>query len=54
MPNKSKAPSKKPGASAPSRKAPGPKAKRLKIEGDWQDAVTKSFKKKKPPEGWPK
>jgi hypothetical protein len=40
----------------PSRKAakPGPKPQRLKIEGDWKEAVARSFKKKKPPEGWPK
>lgn len=34
--------------------APGPKAERLKIEGDWQEAVKKSLAKKKPPGGWPK
>jgi hypothetical protein len=32
----------------------GPKPQLLKIKGNWEDAVTKSFKKKKPPEGWPK
>lgn len=34
--------------------APGPKPERLKIEGDWQDAVKKSLAKKKPADGWPK
>jgi hypothetical protein len=32
----------------------GPKLDALKIEGDWQDAVKKSFQKKKPAGGWPK
>lgn len=32
---------------------PGPKPDVLKIEGKWQDAVKKSFAKKKPNEGWP-
>jgi hypothetical protein len=32
----------------------GRKPERLKIEGSWEDAVKKSFQKKKPPEGWPK
>jgi hypothetical protein len=32
----------------------GPKPQTLKIKGNWEKAVTKSFKKKKPPEGWPK
>lgn len=33
---------------------PGPKPDLLKIEGDWQAAVKKSFAKKKPAQGWPK
>jgi len=33
---------------------PGPKPERLKIKGDWEKAVTRSFKKKRPPGGWPK
>ncbi len=33
---------------------PGPKPDLLKIEGDWQAAVKKSFEKKKPDAGWPK
>ena len=36
------------------RSTPGPKPNRLKIHGDWKQAVRKSFDKKKPPEGWPK
>lgn len=32
----------------------GPKPQVLKIEGNWEDAVRKSFHKRKPPEGWPK
>ena len=34
--------------------APGPKPDVLKIDGDWQDAVEKSFQNKKPAGGWPK
>ena len=33
---------------------PGPKEDRLKLEGDWKDAIKKSLEKKKPAEGWPK
>jgi hypothetical protein len=36
------------------KETPGPKPDILKIEGDWQDAIKKSFTKKKPPQGWPK
>jgi hypothetical protein len=36
------------------KSAPGPKPDRLKLKGPWQEAVRKSFQKKKPPEGWPK
>jgi hypothetical protein len=36
------------------RTKPGPKPQLLKIKGNWEKAVTKSFKKKKPPGGWPK
>jgi hypothetical protein len=32
---------------------PGPKPDTLTVKGDWQDAVKKSFQKKKPPGGWP-
>jgi hypothetical protein len=34
--------------------APGPKAERLKLKGNWKDLVKKSLSKKKPAEGWPK
>lgn len=33
---------------------PGPKPTLLKIKGNWEKAVTRSFKKKKPLGGWPK
>jgi hypothetical protein len=33
--------------------APGPKPDTLKIKGKWQDAVKKSFTKKRPVDGWP-
>ena len=46
MDNKSKSSTKK--------TPPGPKPDTLKIEGNWQRAVKKSLKKKKPPKGWPK
>jgi hypothetical protein len=32
----------------------GPKAKVLKLEGNWRDAMKKSLAKKKPAQGWPK
>ncbi|MDD5326601.1 MAG: hypothetical protein PHY02_02160 [Phycisphaerae bacterium] len=32
----------------------GPKEDQLKINGDWQSAVNKALKKKRPKEGWPK
>jgi hypothetical protein len=38
----------------PKSAAPGPKPDMLKIDGNWQDAVKKSFAKKKPAGGWPK
>jgi len=39
----------------PAKAKPGPKPEVLKIEGmKWQDAVKKSFQKKKPAAGWPK
>jgi hypothetical protein len=46
--NKRNKPSGKPTAK------PGPKPQVLKIHGNWQAAMKKSLKKKKPPEGWPK
>jgi hypothetical protein len=33
---------------------PAPKEDRVKIEGDWKDAIKKPLAKKKPAEGWPK
>jgi hypothetical protein len=35
------------------KKQPGPDPERLKIEGDWEDAVKKAMGKKRPKEGWP-
>ena len=32
----------------------GPHPENLKIHGSWENAVKRSFTKKKPPEGWPK
>ena len=34
-------------------KQPGPKPDRLHIDGDWEEAVKKALKKKRPKEGWP-
>jgi hypothetical protein len=39
---------------AKKKQKPGPKEERLQIQGDWKDAVKRSFQKKKPIEGWPK
>lgn len=36
-----------------SAQQPGPEPDRLKVEGDWEDAVEQSLKKKKPAGGWP-
>jgi hypothetical protein len=33
---------------------PGPKPDKLKLKGNWRDAVKRSLQKKKPPQGWPK
>lgn len=47
------APSTEPAAKK--RKRPsGPPAERLKIEGNWKEAVKKALKKKRPSSGWPK
>ena len=35
------------------KKKHGPEPDRLKVEGDWTDAVGKALKKKRPIEGWP-
>jgi hypothetical protein len=32
----------------------GPKAETVKIKGDWEKAVDKALKKKRPVGGWPK
>jgi hypothetical protein len=32
----------------------GPRPELLKLHGNWQAAIKKSLKKRKPPEGWPK
>jgi len=31
----------------------GPKMEFLKLDGNWKDAIQKSFQKQKPKEGWP-
>ena len=36
-----------------SKEKRGPKPERVKIEGDWEEAVEKALKKKRPKEGWP-
>jgi len=36
------------------KKKTGPKPELLKISGDWQEAVKKSFQKKKSSNGWAK
>ena len=36
------------------RRHPGPKPDRLKIEGEWEDAIDKAIDKKRPEKGWPK
>ena len=38
----------------PAKAKPGPKPDIYKIDGNWEDAVKKSFTKKKPATGWPK
>jgi hypothetical protein len=47
MPRKAKVKAKKENQS-------GPKADRLKLKGNWKDAVKRSLAKKKPADGWPK
>lgn len=32
----------------------GPDPERVKIDEDWEDAVKKALRKKRPEEGWPK
>ncbi|MCA9309842.1 MAG: hypothetical protein KDA21_01470 [Phycisphaerales bacterium] len=36
------------------RRGPGPKPDRLRIDGDWEDAIADAMKKPKPPGGWPR
>lgn len=36
------------------RKKPGPKPDKVKIEDDWEKAMDKALKKKRPKDGWPK
>jgi hypothetical protein len=36
------------------RQRRGPKTEKLKIDGNWQEAVTKGLRKQKPKGGWPK
>ena len=33
---------------------PGPEPERVKIEGDWEEAVKRALGKKRPPGGWPR
>lgn len=33
---------------------PGGEPERLKIDGEWEEAVGDALKKPRPPEGWPK
>jgi hypothetical protein len=33
---------------------PGSEPERLKIEGDWVEAMKRALGKKRPPEGWPR
>ena len=40
------------GADQPSKR--GPEPDRVQGEAEWKEAVKKSLKKKKPPEGWPR
>jgi hypothetical protein len=32
----------------------GPKPERVKLDEDWEEAVKKALKKKRPESGWPK
>lgn len=36
------------------KRGPGPEPERLKIEGDWEEAMKRALGKKRPPEGWPR
>ncbi len=32
---------------------PGPKTRRLKLDGDWEEATKCMLEKQRPPNGWP-
>lgn len=36
------------------RSKPGPQPEQVKVRGNWERAVKKALKKKRPPDGWPK
>ena len=38
----------------PEQAKPGPDPERLKIDGDWEDAMKRALKVEKPADGWPK
>jgi hypothetical protein len=50
----SKRPAKPEPLEASGRHAKGPEPERLKIEGDWKEAVRTALQKQKPTGGWPK
>lgn len=35
------------------KRKPGPKPERVKIEGNWEDAIDQALAKEKPKGGWP-
>jgi hypothetical protein len=37
----------------PKAKRTGPKPERVKVKGNWEDAIGKALKKERPKEGWP-
>jgi hypothetical protein len=41
-------------AGKPKQSRHGPEPERLKIKGNWIEAVDTALKKKRPSEGWPK
>lgn len=45
---------KKPDRISKANKKRGPKPETVKVDEDWEQAIKKSLKKKKPKEGWPK
>lgn len=42
-----------PGTATPDSVRPGPDPERLNLDKDWEEAVEKAMRKKKPEEGWP-